>query len=141
MNVVIERIESAVNKVSNKFNSSGLLHGVNKILGTDIKLPSVSIPRLASGGVITSPTVAMMGEYSGARSNPEIVAPQDLLEGIITSGNDELIAVFTQGLYQIVEAINNKDLDISIGDETIARSAARGNKSYQRRTGNPIFSY
>ena len=35
---------------------------------------------LANGGVITQPTLAMMGEYSGARNNPEIAAPQSLIE-------------------------------------------------------------
>ena len=38
-----------------------------------------SIPYLARGGIIDSPTVAMMGEYAGASHNPEIVAPQALL--------------------------------------------------------------
>lgn len=38
------------------------------------------IPMLANGGVITQPTLAMMGEYSGASHNPEIAAPQSVIE-------------------------------------------------------------
>lgn len=43
------------------------------------ELNRVKIPRLAQGGVVQQPTLAMMGEYSGARNNPEIVAPQSVL--------------------------------------------------------------
>jgi len=37
----------------------------------------------ASGGIISGPTNALMGEYPGAKSNPEVVAPLDKLQGII----------------------------------------------------------
>lgn len=46
-------------------------------------LPKVSmpqIPMLAKGGVIRQPTLAMLGEYSGAGADPEIAAPQSLLK-------------------------------------------------------------
>lgn len=39
--------------------------------------------QLAKGGIITGPTVAMMGEYSGVRSNPEVVAPLNKLQSMI----------------------------------------------------------
>lgn len=41
---------------------------------------------LAKGGIITGPTVAMMGEYSGVRSNPEVVAPLNKLKSMIGGG-------------------------------------------------------
>ncbi len=37
----------------------------------------------ADGGVISGPTLGLMGEYSGARTNPEVVAPLDRLKGMI----------------------------------------------------------
>ena len=37
----------------------------------------------ANGGLIYGPTLALMGEYGGARSNPEVVAPLDKLRGIL----------------------------------------------------------
>lgn len=37
----------------------------------------------ADGGVIYGPTLGLMGEYAGARSNPEVVAPLDRLRGIL----------------------------------------------------------
>lgn len=38
---------------------------------------------LASGGVISGPTLAYVGEYSGASHNPEVVAPLDKLRSMI----------------------------------------------------------
>ena len=58
--------------------------------------------KFANGGIISGPTMGLMGEYPGARSNPEIVAPLDKLKNLIggsgggtlearISGNDLLI--------------------------------------------------
>lgn len=37
------------------------------------------VPAMASGGVLTSPSLILAGEYSGASTNPEIVSPQNLM--------------------------------------------------------------
>lgn len=39
----------------------------------------LGLPRFASGGVAYEPTIGLSGEYPGARSNPEIISPQDLM--------------------------------------------------------------
>ena len=41
------------------------------------------IPKFADGGIVSGPTMGLMGEYSGARSNPEVIAPLDKLKSII----------------------------------------------------------
>jgi TP901 family phage tail tape measure protein len=38
-----------------------------------------SVPKLASGGVLTSEQLFIGGEYSGAANNPEIVTPQNIM--------------------------------------------------------------
>jgi len=55
----------------------------------------------ANGGIVSGPTMGLMGEYPGAKTNPEVVAPLDKLKGLIggsggtlearISGNDLLI--------------------------------------------------
>lgn len=37
----------------------------------------------ANGGIVSGPTLGLMGEYSGAKSNPEVIAPLNKLEGMI----------------------------------------------------------
>jgi len=39
----------------------------------------------AAGGVVAGPTNALIGEYPGAKSNPEVVAPLDKLQGILSN--------------------------------------------------------
>lgn len=37
----------------------------------------------ANGGIVSGPTLALVGEYSGARNNPEVIAPLDKLTSLI----------------------------------------------------------
>lgn len=45
-----------------------------------------SVPKFADGGIVSGPTLGLMGEYPGARSNPEVIAPLDKLKGLIGGG-------------------------------------------------------
>ena len=38
---------------------------------------------LAEGGIASGPTLAMVGEYAGAKGNPEVIAPLDKLRGML----------------------------------------------------------
>ena len=40
----------------------------------------------ANGGIISGPTLGLMGEYPGAANNPEVVAPLDKLKSMIGGG-------------------------------------------------------
>lgn len=96
------------------------------------------IPMLARGGVIRQPTLAMMGEYSGAASNPEIAAPQSVLHNLLAdamadntdtllSGFEELLAV----LREILEAI----YDIELTDDDVGRAVQRWQRKQSVATG------
>ena len=44
-----------------------------------IKAPA----KFASGGIVSAPTMGLVGEYPGSRSNPEVIAPLDRLKGML----------------------------------------------------------
>lgn len=48
--------------------------------------------KFANGGIISGPTMGLMGEYPGAASNPEVVAPLDKLKSLIGGGGGTLEA-------------------------------------------------
>ena len=98
------------------------------------------IPTLAKGGVITSPTLAMVGEYAGADNNPEIVTPQHILKETIDASNGEVVSALYQMAQLVIAAINDVDMNVSIGDDVIAQSAKRGNDAYKNRTGKPLLA-
>ena len=43
----------------------------------------LSLPKFAKGGIAYGPTLGLFGEYSGAATNPEVVAPLDRLKALI----------------------------------------------------------
>jgi len=73
-----------------------------------------SIPKFASGGLAYGPTLGLMGEYAGASSNPEVIAPLSKLKSLLgdtgavfipdarISGNDIVIS------YERTQARNNR---------------------------------
>ena len=44
------------------------------------------IPAFADGGIVSGPTLGLIGEYPGARTNPEVIAPLDKLQSMINTG-------------------------------------------------------
>ena len=55
--------------------------------GVAIRSMASKPPELAAGGLIYGDTLARVGEYSGASSNPEVVAPLDKLKSMLGGQN------------------------------------------------------
>ena len=75
------------------FGALGGTTGKGSFLGN--LFGGLGIPGLASGGLVTGPTMALVGEGSGTSlSNPEVVAPLDKLRSMLGSamGNNGFVA-------------------------------------------------
>jgi len=77
---------------------------------------SPGIRMFAEGGIISGPTVGMMGEYPGAKSNPEVVAPLNKLKDMI--GGD-------MGGGQLMARISGQDLLIMLDRAETYRGRVR----------------
>jgi hypothetical protein len=44
------------------------------------------VKAFADGGIVSGPTLGLMGEYPGASSNPEVIAPLSKLQGMLDTG-------------------------------------------------------
>ncbi len=119
-NGIIEIFEKAVNfivKMLNKlsFDVPDWIPGIGgKKFGFNFKY--AKIPRLAKGGVIYQPTVAQIGEYSGARNNPEIVSPENKLREIYAEGNAE-----TNALLQRLIQVMQKGMTVNVDGKQLMR--------------------
>lgn len=51
-----------------------------------------NVTAFANGGIVSGPTNALIGEYAGARNNPEVVAPLSKLKSMIGGGEQIYIA-------------------------------------------------
>lgn len=76
VNGIIKGINKLLSGISNVASAVGSIFGIKPV---SLQLSTMSLPRLAKGNVAYSETVAVFGEYSGARNNPEITAPQNVL--------------------------------------------------------------
>lgn len=72
---------------------------------------SVAVTPFANGGLLYGPTLALMGEYAGAKSNPEVVAPLDKLKSLI--GDSGSVA----GM-RMETRVRGRDLVMAIANET-----------------------
>lgn len=138
---VVNGIIDGVNKViAIPFNTiNGFL---NTIRGIDIlgfrpfeglwghnPLSVPQIPRLATGGVAYAPMIAQIGEYAGARSNPEIVTPENLMRQIVreeSSGSKEVV-------------IEELTIITKIGEDTLQRQVIKGVRAEEKTIGRPLF--
>lgn len=84
---VAQAVKSALTNVPFPFNvaAAGLAGAAagtlfNKLLG------ALKIPALAGGGLAMGPTLAVVGDNPGARSNPEVIAPLSKLENMMGGG-------------------------------------------------------
>lgn len=132
-NSICDAIRSAVNGIISIVNSmvQGVVDGINRLgqalssLSFDlpdflgggtigIRVPPLTapqIPMLASGGIIDQPTLAMMGEYTGAGHNPEIAAPQSLLAETVNESIAPLVAALAE-LIQYLRDGGNQEIVI-----------------------------
>ena len=102
-NSLVEGINSVVSKYKLKLSSKGLterqLKRLQRNLGIDVEfLMSGGIPALADGGIVTGPTLALIGE-----AGPEAVIPLDRAGGM--GGNNVTIHVNGGDPQAVVDAL------------------------------------
>jgi tape measure domain-containing protein len=69
---------------------------------------SGAVAAFANGGIVSGPTLGLMGEYAGARSNPEVIAPLDKLKNMI--GDRQAQQVNVGGEFRL----NGQDLVVAL---------------------------
>jgi phage-related protein len=111
VNGTIKGINKLLSGISSVANAVGSLIGLNPI---SLQISTISLPRLAKGGVLTEATTVLAGEYSGAKTNPEIVTPQNIMRDTF----EDVLSDFNSGNGQPVH-ITIQYLGKEIFDDTI----------------------
>lgn len=90
------------------------------------------LPALADGGVLTTPTPALVGEYPGARTNPEIVTPQNIMRDTMGEANEEVVnAIYAIG-NQLTKTIEDKDTDVYMDGDKVTRKITKKQKEQSK---------
>ena len=126
INKMTGAVESAVNSIIDGLNtlSFDIPDWVPKIGGSHfgfdlghIDIPE--IPKLASGGLATAPTLAMVGDNRNASVDPEVIAPLSKLTSMLGSTDPAVLSL----LGEILEAIKDKRTVVSIDSDAIGRAS------------------
>ena len=75
------------------------------------------IPQFEAGGIVSGPTLAMVGEYSGASTNPEVIAPLDKLQSMMGNAG---------GNVTVTGRISGRDILLSNERANFERNRTRG---------------
>lgn len=102
---------------------------------------NLSIPKLASGGVITRPTIVQVGEYQGAGSNnPEIVSPQSIMRDTMENANLGVInAIYAIG-NQISKTVEDKDSNVYMDGDILTRKITKKQKEQSRYNSTSVVT-
>jgi hypothetical protein len=145
---IVNGIISGLNKViSVPFNGiNGILNTIRNLdipfvgkpfagLWGQNPMPVPQIPMLAGGGVLKKPTLNIAGEYPGANSNPEIVAPQNIMADTFRSVLSEFMNAFKESGNVSSEMIH---LVVNIGGKQLLDTMIDSAKDYGRQTGKEV---
>lgn len=94
INAVLSAMEKGINFAIKGLNT--ILDGIDKAAGPWVNfgsIPEVKLPRLAEGGIVTSPTLAIIGEGNG----PEAVIPLSKLGSMGFGGGNGAVTVNVNG--------------------------------------------
>lgn len=102
---------------------------------------NINIPQMrafANGGVLNSPTVGLMGEYTGASNNPEIVTPQSIMRETMEDANASLInAIFAIG-NQISKSVDDKNMDVYMDTAKVTRRITKEQTAQKKQMGTSL---
>lgn len=133
---MINKIIKALNKIS--VDIPDWVPGIGgKKFGFNIK----NIPELANGGVVTRPTMAMIGEYSGANSNPEIVSPENKMREVFVESMLPLVQAVVNGDQQVISAINGlANRPIEMNGRKVSEAIYNDLQNVATRKGQMMFA-
>lgn len=118
INTVVSKPFDAINTALDKLREVSILgsHPFDWLPTLDIP----QIPKLASGGLATAPTLAMVGDNRNASVDPEVIAPLSKLTSMMGNTDPAVLAL----LGEILEAIKEKQTAVSIDSNAIGRASA-----------------
>lgn len=157
LNLLIDAINGLFKGIYSAFASvanfiGGIAKGVGSIFGQDWGWEmnadnAPQIPKLAKGGIVTAPTLALVGDNAGASSgNPEVIAPLSKLTGLINQSQGEDYIILSQildyikRLYEMFVVFRNNGGNVyqftaRLSGEEIFSEIIRQNELYKNRHG------
>lgn len=139
----INNLGNAINDLfgKDKKKKNTYTFNTNSKINLKNQAKNINIPQMrafANGGVLNSPTVGLMGEYTGASNNPEIVTPQSLMRETMEDANASLInAIFAIG-NQISKSVDDKNMDVYMDTAKVTRRITKEQTAQKKQMGTSL---
>lgn len=148
INMLWTGIYNAVSAIVNAVG--GIAGAIGDVFGQDwnFSMPEKAplIPKLAKGGLVKAPTLAVVGDNMGASSgNPEVVSPLNKLKGMIQESSDNgdteilsQILLYLKRMYEMFIIFRNKggntyEFVAKINGSDIFKEIVKQNEMYKKR--------
>lgn len=145
VNGMLNAVEKAINWVINGINDLSFdvpdwVPGIGgSKFGFDIPTIDIpEIPKLATGGLATAPTLSMVGDNRNAKVDPEVIAPLSKLQGMLDNGKlDEVVKI----LKDILDYLKTIDFEFfgTVDGKVLIDFVSQMSNQYKRRTGGSLF--
>ncbi|OUS70303.1 hypothetical protein B1748_29145 [Paenibacillus sp. MY03] len=117
---------------------------VGKIPGIPDDISSVGfnigeIPKLANGGVVSAPTLAMVGDNRNASIDPEVVSPLSKLQDML-AGSNAISDALLMSILDVLRDISRKDTTLEIDGTALARVNTRSSNAASRKSGRVAYT-
>lgn len=96
------------------------------------------IPRLAQGGLVKAPTLAIVGDNRNASSDPEVVSPLSKLNSMMGGGNEALLMQIVTQQQMILEEIRRFEglkVEGEFAEDVLFRGMIKSKDAYKRTHG------
>ena len=106
MTYIAQMIAAAISHGTAK---GGVLGGFTEYAGAMALIGLIPSVAFADGGIAYGPTMGLVGEYPGARTNPEVIAPLSKLKEMIGGGVNRV---------EVVGVIRGEDIHYVVNQQT-----------------------
>lgn len=141
-----DKIKAAVGSITgdkdmvDSANASRQRMGMGRNFAKDLGDWWHDLTGLASGGVVYGDSVVRVGEYAGASTNPEIIAPQSIMQETLENANMGVIDALYAMTKRVCKAIEDNRAVVNVGGKQLADDVTRQQNDRAKITGKPILA-
>ena len=95
------------------------------------------IPKLANGGLVSAPTLAMVGDNRNAAVDPEVVSPLSKLQDMLNGSNADVV----NAIYALMDTIKSLQTPVilKLGETELGRATINAINETQRQAGRTLL--
>lgn len=144
---IVGILKGGINLIIDAVNA--LIRGMNRLKidipewspvagGQSFGINIPTIPKLAQGGLAYAPTLAMVGDNRGARTDPEVISPLSKLQEMMGGNNQHVVDVLTQ-ILKAIQSQGKQIISVKLGETEVALAVSEAINNTSRQFGKSLI--